>query len=99
MDSGYLLVVDDIDTNRDVLALGLIVAGYKVKTADSGYTALTIAREKAPDLILLDVMMPTMDGYDTCLAFKAHEELRDIPVIFVSALSESVDKVAGFNAG
>jgi signal transduction histidine kinase len=99
MNSGYLLVVDDIDSNRDVLAMGLTIAGYNVKTADSGLTALSIAREKAPDLILLDVMMPILDGYDTCLAFKAHEELRDVPVIFVSALYESVDKVTGFNAG
>ena len=78
MKSGYLLIVDDIATNRNVLALGLGLAGYAVKTADSGLAALEIAHEAAPDLILLDVMMPLMDGYDTCRAFKTDETLRDI---------------------
>ena len=99
MKSEYLLIVDDIETNRDVLAMGLNIAGYTVKTADSGLSALAIARERPPDLILLDVMMPVLDGYGTCQAFKADETLRDTPVIFVSALYESVDKVAGFDVG
>lgn len=96
---GYVLVVDDLESNRDVLEMGLELAGYTVKTADTGLKALAMARQAPPDLMLLDVMMPALNGYETCKTFKADDSLRDIPIIFVSALSESVDKVLGFEAG
>lgn len=83
-----ILVVDDNEMNRDVLARRLERQGYVVAKASDGAEAMTIAREREFDLVLLDVMMPVMDGYEALRQLKADETLRDIPVIMISALDE-----------
>ncbi len=94
-----ILIVDDAHENIDVLS-GILRADYKVKAATSGEKALNIvANTESIDLILLDVMMPGMDGYEVCRRLKADEKSRDIPVIFVSALQDIDDRVKGFAAG
>ena len=94
-----ILIVDDVPANLDVLRQALEKAGYKVSVAPSGEVALRNARAITPDLILLDVMMPGMDGYETCRQLKAVPETRGIPVIFITARDELEGLVAGFEAG
>ncbi len=96
---GNILVVDDIKENLRILADALGGEGYKVRPALSGRIALEAAREEPPDLILLDILMPGMDGYEVCEALKADPTLKDVPVIFISALNEVGDKMKGFSAG
>ena len=98
-DNATILVVDDIPTNLGVLTIGLGIHGYNVKVAQSGRQALAQVREISPSLILLDVRMPDLDGYEVCERLKADPNLRDIPVIFLSAQGETIDKVRGFQAG
>lgn len=93
-----LLVVDDTPENIDVLN-GILGADYTVKVANSGPLALKIVAAQPPDLILLDVMMPGMDGYEVCRQLKASETTRHIPVIFVTALGETKDETHGFELG
>ncbi|HET8667357.1 MAG TPA: response regulator [Terriglobales bacterium] len=94
-----ILVVDDTPENIDVLR-GILSSHYTVKVATSGQLALKVATSaKPPDLILLDVMMPEMDGYDVCRRLKADERTRGIPVIFVTAKSEVEDETLGFSLG
>ncbi len=94
-----ILVVDDTRENIDVLT-GILGRLYTVKVATSGQLALKVAFSvKPPDLILLDVMMPVMDGYEVCRLLKENERTRNIPVIFVTALSEAVDEARGFALG
>lgn len=94
-----ILVVDDTQENIDVLT-GILGGLYTVKIATNGALALKIAfSAKPPDLILLDVMMPEMDGYEVCRQLKENELTRKIPVIFVTALSEAVDEARGFALG
>ena len=94
-----ILVVDDISANLQVLTGMLKARGYKVRPAPSGKLALMAARKDPPDLILLDINMPEMDGYEVCKHLKADEALRGIPVIFISALNENLDKVNAFAIG
>jgi DNA-binding NtrC family response regulator len=94
-----VLLVDDTPANLDVLTGLLEPQGYRVLAAPSGEVALRIAARAKPDLILLDVLMPGIDGYETCRRLKAAEETRDIPVVFISALEEVEDLVLGFRAG
>ncbi len=94
-----ILVVDDTPANLQVLAGMLKERGYKVRPAPSGKLALTAARRDPPDLILLDINMPDMNGYEVCERLKADDTLRDIPVIFISALTEPLDKVKAFATG
>jgi len=94
-----ILIVDDEPANVDVLEQELADAGYRTVSAASGEKALEIARQKQPDLILLDVMMGGIDGYETCRRLKAGEATRAIPVIFLTALGDSFQKVRGFGAG
>lgn len=96
---GNILIVDDTPDNLRLLANMLIERGYKVRPAPSGTHALATTRKEIPDLILLDVMMPEMDGYEVCRTLKAEKQTRDIPVIFLSALNELEDKMKGFEAG
>jgi CheY-like chemotaxis protein len=91
--SGHLLVVDDNEVNRDVLSRRLRQQGYPVSEAEDGRRALEYAKTHRVDLVLLDVMMPELDGYETLLQLKADLNLRDIPVIMISALDE-VESVA-----
>ena len=97
--SGTILIVDDTPDNLLVLFSYLEEQGYKVLLAEDGETALKIAQSKSPDLILLDVLMPETDGFETCRRLKAKPATREIPVIFLTALSETVNKVQGFRLG
>ncbi len=94
-----ILIVDDNTSNLQVLSDMLVSQGFHVRQARSGPAALRAAESKSPDLVLLDIMMPEMDGYEVCRQFKADERLKDIPVIFLSALSETEDKIRAFRAG
>ena len=96
---GDILVVDDTPANLDVLTAMLGEHGYKVRPAIHGEMALNAARASAPDLILLDINMPDMNGYEVCKILKADGELRDIPVIFISAMDETIDKIRAFDVG
>ncbi|MEO1291659.1 MAG: PleD family two-component system response regulator [Pseudomonadota bacterium] len=97
--SARVLVVDDVLPNVKLLEAKLKTAYYTVLTALSGAEALEIARRERPDLILLDVMMPGMDGYECCTRLKADPELADIPVVMVTALDQASDRVRGLEAG
>jgi eukaryotic-like serine/threonine-protein kinase len=94
-----VLIVDDTPANLDLLCGMLRDRGYRVRVATSGQRALAAVHAEKPDLLLLDVNMPGMSGYDVCRELKADEELRRIPVIFISALGEVVDKVRAFESG
>jgi phosphoserine phosphatase RsbU/P len=94
-----ILVVDDVSANLRVLTGMLKDRGYKVRPVPSGELALLAARKDPPDLILLDINMPEMNGYEVCQHLKAEETLRGIPVIFISALNENLDKVKAFAIG
>src|SRR3954452_9713974 len=94
-----ILVVDDTPANLQVLAGMLKDRGYKVRPVPGGKLALLAARRDPPDLILLDINMPEMSGYEVCEHLKADPQLRGIPVIFISALTEQLDKVKAFAIG
>lgn len=94
-----ILVVDDTPANLGVLFDVLDQAGFMVLVSQNGRSAITRAERMRPDLILLDVMMPDMDGFEACRRLKAHERTHDIPVIFMTALTETTDKVTGFSLG
>jgi len=93
-----VLVVDDAPANLSLLA-GLLNKSHRVKLAPSGAKALALARRAAPDLILLDVMMPEMDGYEVCRRLKADPLTRHIPVLFLTAMSQPEDEAKGFEVG
>jgi PleD family two-component response regulator len=94
-----ILIVDDTPANLNVLSAILGKRGYRVRPAISGALALKAAQKAAPDLILLDVQMPSMDGYEVCRQLKRDPQTRDIPVIFISALDDVLDKVEAFQVG
>ena len=94
-----ILVVDDNPVNLRLLVGVLTDQGYEVRPAPSGRHALATIKKARPDLILLDIMMPDMDGYEVCGQLKASEVTRDIPIIFISALNETFDKVTAFSVG
>src|SRR6476469_6630897 len=98
-DENRILLVDDDPTNLDVLRETLRGHGYRLFVARTGEDALKIARRAQPLLILLDVVMPGIDGYETCRLLKEDPETRDAAVIFLSALNDAKDKVRGFEAG
>jgi putative two-component system response regulator len=97
--SADILVVDDTLANLQLLANILKEDGYKVRPAINGNLALRAVAQKKPDLILLDIKMPDMDGYQVCQSLKENPETKDIPVIFISALSDANDKVRAFDMG
>lgn len=99
IENGSLLLVDDIPTNLKMLFNYLKSLGFKVRIANNGEKALEQIERTTPDLILLDVMMPNMDGFEVCRRLKANVQTRDIPVIFMTAKTETVDKVKGFEVG
>jgi len=94
-----ILIVDDIPANVQLLSMMLIENGYKVRKIIDPKRALTAINLQKPDLILLDIKMPGMNGYEVCRQLKASEITCDIPVIFISALDDIFDKVKGFEAG
>jgi PAS domain S-box-containing protein len=96
---GTILIVDDTPANISLLLETLEQEGYDVSVATSGLKALQRITRIHPDLILLDILMPEMDGFETCRQIKAQETSRDIPIIFLSALNDSFDKVQGFTLG
>lgn len=96
---GNILIVDDTPDNLRLLSTILSEQGYKVRSALHGEMALMGVKASPPDLILLDINMPKMNGYEVCSALKSMEATRQIPVIFMSALGEVGDKVKGFRAG
>lgn len=96
---GNILVVDDIPENLHLLVDALTPEGYEVRPVPSGALALSAARLLPPDIILLDINMPEMDGFQVCRALKSDEELKEIPVIFISARDETFDKVKAFRVG
>ncbi|QYJ85704.1 two-component system response regulator [Shewanella mesophila] len=98
MDNATILVVDDTPENIDIL-VGILGGDYKVKVAIDGPKALALANKSAPDLILLDVMMPGMNGYEVCQRLKQDPLTSHIPVIFVTALAEVADETQGFELG
>ena len=95
----YVLVTDDVPANIDVLRQALETDDYQVMGAASGAEALEVAAYQQPDLILLDVMMPGLDGFETCQRFKEDETLRQIPIIFITARGDTEDIVRGLAAG
>jgi len=98
-DTQLILVVDDTPANLAVTSEALTDAGFEVAIAKDGERAIKQAERNLPDLILLDVMMPGIDGFETCRRVKASPITQDIPIIFMTALSDTTDKVTGFNLG
>ncbi|PKP46890.1 MAG: hybrid sensor histidine kinase/response regulator [Bacteroidetes bacterium HGW-Bacteroidetes-11] len=94
-----ILIVDDVPANLKVLGGILKEDGYKIRPVLNGELALQVAAKERPDLIILDIMMPDMDGYEVCRRIKASPGLNDIPVIFISALSDTQDLVRAFISG
>ncbi len=94
-----ILIVDDTPENLRLLSNMLAAAGYKVRAVTSGARALTAIQASPPDLVLLDIMMPEMNGYQVCQHLKDNAQTRDIPIIFLSALDETEDKLRAFNVG
>ncbi|MCL2915408.1 response regulator [Shewanella corallii] len=97
--SSLILVVDDISTNLTLCKKILGQAGYRTCFAQSGHEALERAKAENPDLILLDVMMPGMDGYEVCRILKNDKQTRHIPVVFLTALEDESDETEGFAVG
>ncbi len=93
-----VLIVDDTPTNIDIL-IEILAEDYEVAVATDGDSALESVDESKPDLILLDIMMPGMDGYQVCSILKKHESTRDIPVVFITAMNDIKDEIKGFEVG
>ncbi len=94
-----ILIVDDLPENVRLLSSLLSEQGYKVLSATDGHMALSIVQRECPDLILLDIMIPEMDGYQVCHSLKSVEKTRHIPIIFLSGLDSEFDKIAAFKVG
>ncbi len=97
--SATILVVDDTPTNLQLLVKFLADAGYRILVAEDGETALEQTAHNKPDVILLDITMPGIDGYETCQRLKRSPETQEIPVIFMTARSQISDKLKGFEVG
>ncbi len=97
--TNVILIVDDTPTNLEVLTEAITEAGFEVAVATSGEGAIKQAQYDPPNLILLDVMMPGIDGFETCRRLKAYPLTRNIPVIFITALNDTLDKVKGLSLG
>jgi signal transduction histidine kinase len=98
-ETNLILIVDDTPTNLEVLSEALTDAGFDVAVATTGEGAIRQIEYEPPDLILLDVMMPGIDGFETCHRLKANPKTKNIPIIFMTALSDTVDKVKGLSMG
>ena len=95
----HILIVDDNTKNLQVIAKVLKDEGFLISLAQDGKTALSLLGNQIPDLILMDIMMPEMDGIELCRLIKQNQKLKEIPVIFLTAKSETADLVEGFEAG
>jgi len=98
-DAPKILVVDDHVASRMAAVAVLAMEGYEVIEADSGFTGVELVAQKAPDLILLDVMMPEMDGFQVCQLLKQNEHTRLIPIIFISGLNDRRSRIRGIEVG
>lgn len=98
-DKPLILIVDDILNNLQIIGNTLIDEGYEISMAQNGKQALEMVENIQPDLILLDVMMPEMDGFEACAKFKENEMTKNIPIIFLTAKNETEDIVKGFEVG
>ena len=96
---GKILIVDDTPFNLKLLSAILKPEGYHVRQANSGEAALRVVQIEKPDLILLDINMPEIDGYEVCKQFKTIPQVRDVPVIFISALDDVLNQVKAFEVG
>ena len=96
---GNILVVDDVPANLTLLAGMLKEKGHRVRPVPSGKLALKAVEHEPPDLILLDITMPEMDGFEVCRRLKQDTRFQEIPIIFISALTETLDKVTAFSSG
>src|SRR6185503_18347572 len=94
-----ILIVDDNETNRDILSTRLGMHGYELMEAADGEETLAIARERHPDLILLDIMMPKIDGLEVCRRLRADASLPYIAIIMVTARADTKDIIVGLEAG
>jgi DNA-binding response OmpR family regulator len=94
-----LLIIDDEELNHQVIKMSLQEGGYRLLFAHTGRKGIELAKKQSPDLVLLDVRMPVMDGLEVCKILKADPETADVPVIFLTALNHSADKVEGFRVG
>ena len=94
-----ILIVDDVEANLMILENIILQMGHTPRCASSANEAAKLIAEQLPQLILLDVFMPEMDGYEFCERLKENPVTRDIPIIFISAADSSEDKVRGFNLG
>ena len=94
-----VLIVDDNSTNIKVIAITLRSQDYKLVIATNGNNAVEMVEKTRPDLVLLDIMMPGMDGYEVCKIIKSKKENENIPVLFLTALDEKENLVKGFEAG
>jgi two-component system, sensor histidine kinase and response regulator len=94
-----ILIVDDVPANLELMSSLLAKEGYNIRPALNGKIALTAARNSPPDLVLLDIDMPDLDGYQVCEQLKADEATAGIPIIFVSAMGETIDKIQAFSVG
>ncbi|MDM8523988.1 response regulator [Desulfococcaceae bacterium HSG8] len=94
-----ILIVDDNIKNLNLLTNLLIDKGYNIGISKNGFMALEFIRKRNPDLILLDIMMPDIDGLEVCRQLKSDKKTKDIPVIFISGLADTADKLRGFKAG
>ena len=97
--SALVLIVDDVEVNREILSEIVIDMGYSTVLAESGAEALEKVSERLPDLVLSDISMPEMDGYELCRRLKANVKTRNIPIIFISAFDKTTDIVKGFELG
>lgn len=94
-----ILIVDDDTTNLQIIGSFLYNKNYKIILAKSGNDALRSVEKNHPDLILLDIMMPGMNGYEVCKKLKANNQTKDIPIMFLTAKTETKDIIKGFNTG
>lgn len=99
MEGKKILIVDDEEHIVELIKFNLETQGYEVITANNGIDAIDIAKKEKPDLVLLDLMLPGMDGYDVCKAIKGDKEISKTPIIMLTAKGEEFDKVLGLELG
>ncbi len=97
--NALILVIDDDEDLARALAIMLKAQGYRVLHAGDGEVGLRVARQERPDLIILDFMMPTMDGFDTCRQLRQIDGLRDVPILAMTAFGQNIGEVYGLSSG